>query len=683
MTQPTPIDCSIVIVSWNVRDLLRANLARLFSLPTNLRLEVFVVDNGSHDGTAAVVRTEFPNARLITNDWDAGFAGPNNQALRLARGTVCLLLNPDMLVEPGALEATHAALTGDRTIGVLGGRLLDVRGTPIIGSVRRFPDVWSQLAIVCKAGKLFPPLLDRYLWRDFDFSSAQDVDQVRGSFFAFRRELLDTVGYLDPEYHIWFEEVDYCRRVRAAGLRVRYIPDAIARDYVGRGVAQMGHLEKQRIFTASMCRYFRKWHPTWQWVLVALARPIGLLAAASADGWIRLRSLHTPPSERVARIGPMAIGPSRALRWPSEEHDGGPQRQDPRATPHRSSIAAGLAALALFQFHPFYVPTVAVLLVAWTFVESIAARRVRWDLVGHGAIVGIISAPSVLSHLWLVRTDPITAARASQNLLFTTDWWLVALSYGFLVPLALIGIVRVLRPACGTGSFGPMAIGPQDDQQTKRAHRLLVTWLVVTVVLMYSPLTWQRRLVEGLHVVLVIIAMVGLFPFLAWLRAHAPMWIHRYAWGVTTATIVAIPLLGVSTIVNLVRDVALYTIRFPQSIPRHSFYYPTDALDAMRWIRGHASLGEATFAVGIDGHFLPMFAARQTVLGHGVETAHFVEKYETSYALTGGELALAEVRAFLERERVRFILVTDASRGLWVIDPATNTNRGRLIANWL
>ncbi|MBI4434661.1 hypothetical protein HY635_02490 [Candidatus Uhrbacteria bacterium] len=337
---------------------------------------------------------------------------------------------------------------------------------------------------------------------------------------------------------------------------------------------------------------------------------------------------------------------------------------------YRWSIASGVAALALFQFHPFYVPTVAMLLVVWTIVESIAARRVRWDLVGHGAIVGIISAPSVLSHLWLVRTDPITAARASQNLLFTTDWWLVALSYGFLVPLALIGIVRVLRPACGTGSFGPMAIGPQDDQQTKRAHRLLVTWLVVTVVLMYSPLTWQRRLVEGLHVVLVIIAMVGLFPFLAWLRAHAPMWIHRYAWGVTTATIVAIPLLGVSTIVNLVRDVALYTIRFPQSIPRHSFYYPTDALDAMRWIRGHASLGEATFAVGIDGHFLPMFAARQTVLGHGVETAHFVEKYETSYALSLGRLSPAEARAFLDRERVRFILVTDASRNLWAIDPA-------------
>ncbi|MDO8621698.1 MAG: glycosyltransferase family 2 protein, partial [bacterium] len=324
MTTP-PLNLSIIIVSWNVREHLRANLARLFALharqdnfelrhgapscmsevPPSVRdvcsnvrqpeagcvrsctaghasrtFEVFVVDNGSHDGTAAMVRGEFPKVHLITNAWDAGFAGPNNQALRLARGEVCLLLNPDMLVEDGALDATYDALTRDRTIGVLGGRLLHADGTPIIGSVRRFPDVWSQLAIVLKLGRLFPRLLNRYLWDDLDFTRSQDVDQVRGSFFAFRRELLKTIGFLDAGYHLWFEEVDYCRRVRAAGLRVRYCAEAIARDYIGKGFAQMGHLEKQRIFTASMLRYFRKWHQRWQWALLALARPLGLLAAA-------------------------------------------------------------------------------------------------------------------------------------------------------------------------------------------------------------------------------------------------------------------------------------------------------------------------------------------------------------------------------------------------------------------
>lgn len=212
---------SVIIVSWNVRELLRANLSRLFSLKPGLGFEVLVVDNGSSDGTAGMVRRDFPSVKLIQNDWDAGFAGPNNQALRLARGEVAILLNPDMLVDPGALETTYRHLMGDRSIGVLGIRLLGQHGRPI-GSVRRFPDFRSQLCIMLKLGHLFPRLLDHYMAVDFDYGRSQDVDQVRGSFFAFRRELLSSVGYLDDGYHIWFEEVDYCLRAKAVGLRVRY-----------------------------------------------------------------------------------------------------------------------------------------------------------------------------------------------------------------------------------------------------------------------------------------------------------------------------------------------------------------------------------------------------------------------------------------------------------------------------
>lgn len=275
-------DISIVIVSWNVRELLRANLQRLLSLNSPYRSEIFVVDNDSHDGTAYMVRNEFPSVHLITNNWDAGFAGPNNQALRLAKGKVVILLNPDMLVEEGALEKTYDKLMTEKDIGVLGIKLLNKEGQPI-GSVRRYPDFLSQLAIILKIGHLFPAVLDHYLYKDFDYSKSQDVDQVRGSFFAFRRELLDTVGYLDAGYHIWFEEVDYCLRAKQHGMRIHYFADAVARDYVGKGVAQMKHLEKQQIFTASMVRYFKKWKPWWQTALLMAARPFGLFAAFLMD----------------------------------------------------------------------------------------------------------------------------------------------------------------------------------------------------------------------------------------------------------------------------------------------------------------------------------------------------------------------------------------------------------------
>ena len=283
---------SIVIVSWNVRPLLEANLARLFSLPCRYPFEVFVVDNGSHDGSARLVREQFPQVHLITNDWDAGFAGPNNQALRLAKGEVLLLLNPDMLVEAGALETTYEKLMADKTIGVLGIRLINSSGKPI-ENVRHFPDIVSQLLILLKFSHVFPKMMDHYLCRNFDYNKSQEVDQVRGSFFAFRRELLETVGYLDADFHIWFEEVDYCRRAKAAGFRIWYEASVCARDYVGRGMAQMKHLEKQLIFSASMIRYFKKYHPKWQISLLILARPIGLALSYAADVYSAMRKSVT------------------------------------------------------------------------------------------------------------------------------------------------------------------------------------------------------------------------------------------------------------------------------------------------------------------------------------------------------------------------------------------------------
>lgn len=273
---------SVIIVTWNVRELLRANLSRLFSLHPGVSFEVLVVDNGSVDGTATMVRRDFPQVKLIRNDWDAGFAGPNNQALRLARGEVAILLNPDMLVDPGALETAYRQLTGDRSIGVLGIKLLGHGGKPI-GSVRRLPTFSSQLCTMLKLDHLFPHLIDRYMAKDFDYDRSQDVDQVRGSFFAFRRELLDSVGYLDDGYHIWFEEVDYCLRAKAAGFRIRYTAEATAHDYVGRGIAQMKYLERQEIFTDSMIRYFRKHHPRWQAFVLAAAQPLALFACAMMD----------------------------------------------------------------------------------------------------------------------------------------------------------------------------------------------------------------------------------------------------------------------------------------------------------------------------------------------------------------------------------------------------------------
>lgn len=275
---------SLVIVSWNVRQLLEENLKRIFSLTSDISFDVVVIDNGSLDESAHMVRDSFPQVKLIQNDWDAGFSFACNQGLRVTTGEICVLLNPDMLLEPGVLERTYRELTMDKTIGVLGVKLLTSE-RKTLQSVRRFPDLGSQLAIVLKLARFFPQLVSRYMADDLDYGISQDVDQVRGSYFAFRRELLGSIGYLDEGYHLWFEEVDFCKRVQNSGLRIRYDASVACHDFVGKGFAKMKHGEKQRIFTASMQRYFWKWNSWWQAALIAIARPFGIAVAYAADAY--------------------------------------------------------------------------------------------------------------------------------------------------------------------------------------------------------------------------------------------------------------------------------------------------------------------------------------------------------------------------------------------------------------
>lgn len=250
---------SVVIVSWNVRELLKQNLAQLFALQyDDFLIEIFVVDNGSKDGTAKMVREEFKHVHFVQNDYNAGFAKACNQAIRMAKGEVILLLNPDTRVESGTLELTYRQLMEYRDIGVLGVRLLDEKGD-VVRSVRRNPTVRDQLATFLKLPHFFPAINDRYLAKDFDYAVSQDVEQIRGSYFAFRREILQYVGMLDERFFIWFEEVDFCRRVRGNGLRIRYCAEAVCRDFVGKSFAQVSTWRKQRLFFTSAWKYFWKW----------------------------------------------------------------------------------------------------------------------------------------------------------------------------------------------------------------------------------------------------------------------------------------------------------------------------------------------------------------------------------------------------------------------------------------
>ena len=279
---------SFVIVSWNVKEALARNLERLLSISSPTQTEVIVVDNGSHDGTAPMMRTRFPKTAFIQNDDNRGFAYACNQGLKLAKGEILVLLNPDMLLGKRVIEHTIETLKRRLDIGVMGVKLLKPDGTGV-PSVRRDPQVLDQLAILLKAAKLFPSITNRYLATDFDYGQSQVVEQIRGSYFAFRRDVYEKVGELDTQrFFIWFEEVDYCRRVREAGCVIWYSADVSCTDLVGQSFKQQRLAIKQARFSRSMANYFLKWHPAWQgWLILAL-RPFVISAAWVVDRFHRV-----------------------------------------------------------------------------------------------------------------------------------------------------------------------------------------------------------------------------------------------------------------------------------------------------------------------------------------------------------------------------------------------------------
>jgi len=263
------MDLSIIIVSWRVKDKLQANLEALFKSVQGPSFEVLVVDNNSADGTIDMLRQNFPQVRLIANSENFGFAKANNQAIKQAQGDFILLLNPDMQVFEDTLKNLLVWLKANPQAWVTSGRLVDEQGQ-IVNHVRRFPRLSDQLAIVLKLPHLFPNILNKYLRIDFNYDKPAKVDSIRGSFFAIRRQALEKVGLLDERFFVWFEEVDYCRRVYEAGGQVWYTPEVVCLDYVGQSFKLWSRRETQKIMRQSQLKYFAKWHSAWSVVWLAL-----------------------------------------------------------------------------------------------------------------------------------------------------------------------------------------------------------------------------------------------------------------------------------------------------------------------------------------------------------------------------------------------------------------------------
>ena len=222
------MDLSVIIVNWNTRDLLFHCLCSVHETAGRLKFEVFVVDNASCDGSAAMVQENFRQVHLITNQENVGFARANNQAICHSSGRHVMLLNSDTEVYPGALQTLVQFIDAHSMVGGCGPRLLNADGSlqascyPMLTPEREF---WRLL------------FLDRlwsratYAQQKWDLETPRRVEVIKGACFLLRRAALQQVGGLDEQYFMYTEEVDLCYRLAQTGWALWWVPQAAVKHY--------------------------------------------------------------------------------------------------------------------------------------------------------------------------------------------------------------------------------------------------------------------------------------------------------------------------------------------------------------------------------------------------------------------------------------------------------------------
>lgn len=265
------VDLSVIIVSWNVRDLLDKCLDSLRQAQTTagnaLSLEIIVVDSASDDGSAALALEKYPSVALLPQRENIGFTRGNNIGLNHARGDYLLLLNPDTEVSSGALGKMIDFMNGHPQVGLLGPHTLNSDGSHQ-STRRRFPTLLTGIFESTWLASWAPPWVERrYRMLDTCDNEILEADWAQGSALMLRREVYDAIGGLDEGYVMYSEELDYCRRAKSAGWRVCYHGGAIITHHGGKSSEQAGAL-KQIHFQSSKLRYFRKHHGYAQYLIL-------------------------------------------------------------------------------------------------------------------------------------------------------------------------------------------------------------------------------------------------------------------------------------------------------------------------------------------------------------------------------------------------------------------------------
>jgi N-acetylglucosaminyl-diphospho-decaprenol L-rhamnosyltransferase len=289
------VDLSIIVVSYNTRELLSDCLTSIADTVGDLACETIVVDNNSTDASAPMVRRYFPNVRLIRSLENRGFAAANNLGIAASRGRHVLLLNSDAVLLPGAARTMVDFLDAHPGAGMVGARLLNPDGS-FQYSYADFPSLTGELLLLTRlAPVVYTPDYPSYPVE----RSAQErsVDWVSGACLMARRATIDAIGPLDESYFMYTEETDWCYRARRGGWSVHYLPDASVVHWGGQSAAAAPARRRRQVYR-SKCLFLRK-HVGWG-AAATFALAVGAVSALKLGAVVPL-ALVAPDGARRAR----------------------------------------------------------------------------------------------------------------------------------------------------------------------------------------------------------------------------------------------------------------------------------------------------------------------------------------------------------------------------------------------
>jgi GT2 family glycosyltransferase len=254
---------SVVIVSYNCRELLAACLTSLEQERARVRSEVLLVDNASTDGTLAFVTERFTWVNVEQAEGNIGFARANNVGMARARGDYILLLNPDTVVPPGVLLRTLAQIESRPDVGMLGCRLVRPDGSLDHACKRSFPTPLGALAYFARLDRRWVPkglrtFAAQYTANAIGEHETAHVDAVNGAFMLVRREAMEDVGPLDETFWMYGEDLDWCARFRDSGWRVLYWPEVSVIHAKGGSSGNSRSFKTNWAFHRAMWLFYKK-----------------------------------------------------------------------------------------------------------------------------------------------------------------------------------------------------------------------------------------------------------------------------------------------------------------------------------------------------------------------------------------------------------------------------------------